>query len=284
MTQAGAGARLSGTHTADQFYSWVPAAMYPSDVSPIPEGFYDTGNKIAVNSKYADVASASCSMILDYASGPGFGEEAYFIDQGEDSAAKNSYAYGMYEFSTPAQASALVNELAAKFASCGSFTYSNSSGASAPVTLTVGPRSEAAEVTSANTAVDLRLTLTYKGKTDVGDLVFAADGNVVVFATSASTTGTLSTAVDNAKVVQETLSAFTSAEAGGASPSAGASSAAASWTPCVVGGQTVPPSIEYSSPEWEKKCGVTAPADAVRVYSTDAAPARVLAAVGGGTR
>lgn len=287
VNQAGSGTRLSGTHTADEFYSWVPSAMYPSNVSSIPEGFYSTGSKIAVNGKYADVASASCSTILDYTSGPGFGEEAYFIDQGEDSAAQNSYAYGMYEFNSAAQASNLVDELAAKFASCGSFTYSNSSGASAPVTMTVGARSEAAEVTSANTAVDLRLTLTYKGKTDVGDYVFAADGNVVVFATSASTTGTVSTAVDNAKVVQETLAAFTSAETGGASAG---SSESASYTPCVVNGQTVPAPLQWGDPTFAAECASASAAtaagkgDSIRVYSTDTAPARVLASVGGEAR
>ncbi|HTJ72799.1 MAG TPA: hypothetical protein VL551_34995 [Actinospica sp.] len=242
VTQAGSGARLAGTRTADQFYAWVPSGLYPSDVNEVPDGLYTTGSKIAVNAKYS-AASASCETLLDYTSGPGFGESAYIIDQGEDSAKKNSYSYGVYEFSTAAQATEFVKELSARFTACASFTYTNN-GTSAPVTMADGPVSEASEVASGNTVAVLRASMTFNGKSIAGDYVFAADGNVVVFANSFSTTGAVSTAVDNAKVVQEILTAFTSGEASAGS-SAGASGAA------------------------------SAAVDRIRVYSTDAVRAGV---------
>jgi hypothetical protein len=284
VTQTGTGARLTGTYGASTLWKWVPNGMYPNDVSETPSGAYTTGTTIKVNAKYS-AASASCNTLIDMTSGPGFGEQAYMIDQGENSAKTVSYSYGAYEFTTAAQASEFVKELAARFAACGSFTYSNSQGASAPVTMGDGPSTQAAaEVTSGDTIADLRASLTYKGKTNVGDYVFAADGNVVVFANSFTTTGAVDTAVDNAKVVQEILAAFTTGETGAGSASATSPASGASWTPCVVHGQTVPPVIEYSSPQWEKACGVTPEASTARVYSTDAVSARVLAAIGGEAR
>lgn len=296
VTQAGTGARLTGTYSASALWNWVPTSMYPSDVSEVQGGLYTTGSAIKVNSKY-DAASASCNTLIDMTSGPGFGEQAYLIDQGENSAKTVAYSYGAYEFASAAQASTFVEELAAKFASCGSFTYSNSQGASAPVTMADGSTSVAAEVTSGNTIADLRASLTYKGKTNAGDYVFAADGNVVVFANSFTTTGSVDTAVDNAKVVEKILTAFTTGETGGASAG---SSASASFTPCVVGGQTVPAYLQYTDKKFADECASASAATArsaasasagatpgagseIRGYGADAAgSARVLASVGGG--
>ena len=267
VTQAGTGARLTGTYGASTLWKWVPNGMYPSDVSETPSGAYTTGTTIKVNAKYS-AASASCNTLIDMTSGPGFGEQAYLIDQGENSAKTVSYSYGAYEFTTAAQASGFVKELAARFASCGSFTYSNSQGASAPVTMGDGPSTQAAaEVTSGNTIADLRASLTYKGKTNVGDYVFAADGNVVVFANSFTTTGAVDTAVDNAKVVQEILAAFTTGETGVPSASAGASSAGASYTPCVVNGQTVPAYLQYTNKKFADECASASAATAAETAS-----------------
>ena len=284
VTQTGTGARLTGTYSASTLWNWVPNGMYPSNIGATPGGAYQTGTTIKVNAKY-NAASATCNTLIDDTSGPGFGEQAYMIDQGENSAKTVAYSYGAYEFTTAAQASEFVKELAARFASCGSFTYTNSQGASAPVSMGDGPSAQAAaEVTSGNTVADLRASLTYKGKTNAGDYVFAADGNVVVFANSFTTTGSVDTVVDNAKVVQQILAAFTTGETGAGSASATSPASGASFTPCVVHGQTVPPMIEYSSPQWEKACGVTPEATAARVYFTDAVSARVLASIGGGAR
>ena len=293
VTQTGSGARLTGTYSATAMWAWVPNSMYPSDVTEIQNGAYTTGTTIKAVSKY-DASSASCSELTDFTSGPGFGEEAYLIDQGENSAKTVSYSYGAYEFATAAEATTFVKELSARFAACGSFTYTSASGTSAPVTMSDGPSSEAAEVTSGNTIADLRASLTFKGKTDVGDYVFAADGDVVVFANSFSINGAVDTTVDNAKVVQQILAAFTTGEAGGASAG---TSASASYVPCVVNGQTVPAMLQYGDKKFAAECAAAAVATArsrasaspgltpsagseIRLYSTDTA--RVLAAVGGG--
>ena len=293
VTQTGQGARLAGTYSATAMWAWVPNGMYPSDVTEIQNGAYTTGTTIKAVSKY-DASSASCSELTDFTSGPGFGEEAYLIDQGENAAKTVSYSYGAYEFATAAEATTFVKELSARFAACGSFTYTNAAGTSAPVTMSDGPSSEAAEVTSGNTVADLRASLTFKGKTDVGDYVFAADGDVVVFANSFSINGSVDTTVDNAKVVQQILTAFTAGEAGGASAGA---SASASYTPCVVNGQTVPAMLQYTNKKFAAECAAAAVATArskasasagvtpsagseIRLYGADAA--RELAAVGGG--
>ena len=276
VTQTGTGARLTGTYSATALWNWVPNGMYPNDVSATPSGAYTTGTTIKVNAKYS-AASASCNTLIDMTSGPGFGEQAYMIDQGENSAKTVAYSYGAYEFTTAAQASEFVKELAARFAACGSFTYTNSQGASAPVTMGDGPSTQAAaEVTSGNTIADLRASLTYKGKTNAGDYVFAADGNVVVFANSFTTTGAVDTAVDNAKVVEQILTAFTTGETGvpSASASAGASSAGASYTPCVVNGQTVPAVLQYTNKKFAAECAsasaATAAGNRILVYRADA--------------
>lgn len=209
VVQQGQGARLSGTYSAADFWNWVPSGIYPSSITATPEGEYTTGDVVSVKSKY-DFATMSCSDAVQYSGAPEFGEEAYLLNQGQNSSGSENYAYGAYEFASAAQATAFVQAAAAKYAACGSFTASDN-GTGVPVTLSVGPAS-AAQVPAANATADLRQTATVNGKTIEAEFVMSADGNVVVFAESAGQ-GAIPSDVSNAKVVEQILAAFAAGEA-----------------------------------------------------------------------
>lgn len=208
VTQQGQGARLSGTYSALDIWGWIPDNLYPSDISEVPNGGYNTGSLVKVNKKN-DINTMSCSDLVQNAGAPGFGEEAYLIDQGANSADTQFYGYMVYEWPTAAQAAEFVHELAARFTACGSFT-ANYNGTSLPVTLSVGPNPS---VPAADTLVDLRDKAVNQGKTAVGEFVVAADGNIVLVETDSSATGTLPTAVSLSQLSQTLLSDFAKQEA-----------------------------------------------------------------------
>jgi len=210
VLQSGQGERLSGTYSASDFGAWLPQGLYPSDINEVDGGSYSTDDVVSVNAKYS-LTSMSCSDTLQNAGGPGFGEEAYLIDQGENSAATEFYSYSVYEFPTAADATAFVEESAAKYAQCGAFTIQSTSGGSIQASLSVGP-SSAAQVPDADASVDLRLSATVNDKTVLGENVLAADGNVVIYESSTSNTGALQTEVNLAKLAQDDLAAFAKGE------------------------------------------------------------------------
>jgi PknH-like extracellular domain len=225
VTQAGSGTRLSGAYSGLEFWGWVPDGMYPSDISEIPDGEYNTDQTVKVNDAH-DLATESCTQVLDTAGGPGYGENSYMIDQGENSAETNFYTYGAAQYPSAADATAYLKELATRFTQCGQFTADNN-GTSFPASLAVGPSSEAAAVAMANTAVDLRESASNQGHTVTGDLLVAADGNVVVFETESSTTGALPNVVSLPKLADVLLAAFTQGEAQDSAASPAASGAGA---------------------------------------------------------
>jgi len=209
VTQAGQGARLTGTYSALDFLGFLPNGLYPSDITELSGGSYNTDTLVEVNAKYS-AATESCSTALATMGAPGYGEEAYLIDQGQNTSASTYYAYAVYEFATAAQASELVTAMAAKAVACGSFTATEN-GVSLPASFSIGPNSEAT-VPAANTAVDIRETVTNNGQKAVGDILFAADGNVVMVE-SASGTGTVPAEVSLTTVAQEELTALAKGEA-----------------------------------------------------------------------
>lgn len=211
VVQSGQGARLTGTYSALDIYGWVPTSMYPSDITGLSGGMYNTDSLVHVNSKY-DLASVSCSDLLVNTSGPGFGEEAYLIDQGANSAQTAFYAYAVYEFPDADQAAAYVRGMAAAFGRCSSFSAQSSSGGSLQVSMGLGPRSEE-NVPAADAVVDLRQSAVNQGKTVAGDLVVSADGNIVLVESATSTTNAVPTEVNLDSLSQEMFTAFAAQEA-----------------------------------------------------------------------
>jgi hypothetical protein len=210
VSQSGQGARLTGTYSALDVWGWLPNNLYPSNITEVPQGAFNTNSLVKVNAKY-DPGSESCGTALETMGGPGYGEEAYLIDQGQDTSKGEFYAYAVYEFASASQASGLVKAMAAKVAGCGSFTVSTDNG-SLPAVLGIGPSSEA-QVPAANTAVDIRESVTDpNGKKAVGDVLLAADGNMVLVE-SASGTATIPAEVSLTKVAQEELAAIAKGEA-----------------------------------------------------------------------
>jgi hypothetical protein len=206
-TEAGQGARLTGTYSAADFWAWVPNGMYPSSITASPDGSFTTGHVVKANAQY-QWSALSCDQALQESGGPGFGEEAYGLDQGENSSKTEDFAYGYYEFADASDAAAFVQAAGAKYSGCGSFT-STDSGSNVPVTLSVG---SAPDVPAANATVDLRQAATVKGKQVVAEFVVSADGNLVVFSESAGN-NSLPAEVSNATVVQQILTAFAAGEA-----------------------------------------------------------------------
>jgi hypothetical protein len=243
VVQAGQGSRLSGKYDAIAMWGWVPSGLYPSDITETSDGSYNTSDSLVVNKQH-DLSSMTCAQVLNYAGAPGYGEEAYLVDTGQNAAGTNLYSYGAYEFPTAAEASAFVKAEAERFASCGSFSTVESS-TTVQATLSVGPTSDA-QVAAADTSTDLRLTASTSSKTNAGEMVLAADGNVVVLASS-STLGSavLPTEVSDAKVAETLLTAFAAQEAVAVQASAGEASASAS-------------------------AAATSSGDRIRLYSTDA--------------
>jgi hypothetical protein len=181
VTQAGQGARLSGTYSAADFNAWVPNDLYPSEITQSSDGLYSTGSTVAVNAKYS-WSSMSCQVVTQESGGPGFGEEAYLVDQGQagSGSATEDFTYGAHEFpaaAATADASAFVRGAEARYASCGSLCGSFSvadDGSSIPVTVSVG---SAPDVPAANAVVDLRQkSAAYQGYQLVAEFVVAADG------------------------------------------------------------------------------------------------------------
>lgn len=211
VIQSGQGARLTGTYSALDIFGWVPASMYPSDITGASGGMFNTNSVVRVNSKY-DLASVSCSDLLVNTGGPGFGEEAYLIDQGQNSAHTAYYAYAVYEFPTADQATGYVKGMAAAFGRCSSFSAQSSSGGSLQVTMGAGSRSEE-NIPAADAVVDLRQSATNGGKTVAGDLVVSADGNIVLVESATSTTGSVPTEVNLDSLSQQMFTAFATQEA-----------------------------------------------------------------------
>lgn len=210
VVQAGQGARLSGTYSALDIWGWLPDNLYPSDIAEVPGGEYNTNSLVKVNAKY-DPGSESCETALETMGGPGYGEEAYLIDQGQDTSKGEFYSYAVYEFASADQASTLVKQMAAKVAGCGSFSVS-ANNVSLPASLALGPSSEA-QVPAANAAVDVRESVTDpNGKKAVGDVLFAAEGNMVLVE-SASGTARVPAEVSLTKVAQAELTAIAKGEA-----------------------------------------------------------------------
>ena len=206
-TQAGQGARLTGTYSAADFWAWVPNGMYPSSITESPDGSYTTGRVVKANAQY-QWPSVSCDQALQESGGPGFGEEAYGLDQGENSSKTEDFAYGNNEYARAADAASFVQAAGAKYSGCGSFTSSDS-GSNVSVTLSVG---SALDVPAANATVDLRQAATVNGKKVVAEFVVSADGNLVVFSESAGNVS-LPAEVSNATVVQQIFTAFAAGEA-----------------------------------------------------------------------
>lgn len=210
VSQAGQGARLSGTYSAEDFWNWVPGNLFPSSITQVPGGEYKTGDVVSPDNKY-NLSSLSCADVLQNAGGPGFGEEAYLIDQGQSADGTQFYAYAVYEFASADQASAYVKALAAKYQGCGNFSVQTANGAM-NVGLGLGSASET-KVPAADVVADLRQSATVNGKKLVSDQVVSADGNVVLFESATSNTGAVPDAVDLDQVSQATLQAFAAAEA-----------------------------------------------------------------------
>lgn len=226
VVQAGQGARLSAVVSGSQLWDWEPSNEYPADLSEVSGAPYSSGAATTPTNTYR-IASQTCDALLSSEGGPGYGETAYVYDQGDNAAGTVVYAYAAYGFATADQASAYVQALAAKFVSCGTFTES-SQGQTLTVTMSLGDRSEAAAIPSADTAVDLREKVALTGKTVSADLLVAADGNVVVVEESSAPSDTLPTEVNLSKVAQDTFAAFAQGEASGSAGAAGGAAGASS--------------------------------------------------------
>ncbi len=208
VSQAGQGARLDATTlTGSDIAADVESddSWLPSGLKLVESGGSNSGSAVVPNTYYT-VPSMTCISLAQEYGGAGFGEQAYYSNSALNSAGSGGYEWAVYAFPTAAQAQSFVKDLAAKFASCGTFSGKNTSGGTVTGSYSIGP-SSSAQVAMADTAFDAHVTVT-ASQTASADLVAASDGNVVVFGGSvALSTAALSQSPTPASVVEFILSA-----------------------------------------------------------------------------
>ena len=228
ISQAGQGARLSGTYSAAQIQADLPpdAVVYPSNIADVPDGQAGSGGTVKVESKF-DISTMACGTFAQNLTGPGFGENTIYLSELANTAETVAYGYAVYQFPTAAEASAFVKATAAKFASCGSFSVAGSDNVTVSISMNVGSASDA-QVAAANTSVALSESIAASSsKTIYAQFVFAADGNTVIVETDASQTSPLPSSPTLASLAQSELTGLAQDEqsaGAGAGSSSGAES------------------------------------------------------------
>jgi hypothetical protein len=230
---------LSGDYSAAQLFSWVPAHLYPADLTEYLIGFHTTGSVVKVDAQFTP--GDSCSTVFGYTGGEGWGEQAYFTDTVWNSNPKKAdfYTYVMYEFPTAGQAAALVRGIAAKYSACGASSTA-ALGGDIPIHLSVGP---APKVSGASVTADIRESETSSEGTAVGEFLLAADGNVVVLVGQSSFAGNASNQVDESQVAASLLAGFAHGEAAYAPGSTETGQPVETWEP--VGARAYAPGSVY---------------------------------------
>jgi hypothetical protein len=213
ISQAGQGARLSGTYSAAQIQADLPpdAAVYPSSIEDVPDGQAGSGGTVKVESKY-DIATMACSTFAQNLTGPGFGENSIYLSELANTAETVAYGYAVYQFPTSARASQFVKATASKFASCGNFSVAGSDDVTVSVSMAVGSPSDA-QVAAANTSVALTESIAAtSSKTIYAQYVFAADGDIVIVESDASQSSPLPSSPTLASLAEAELTGLAQGE------------------------------------------------------------------------
>lgn len=124
--------QLTGTKLAALL---LPASDLPSGFAPSQGAATDSGASLTTAAAKFPVASLSCNDLVNDFGQAGFGESAMAFNSLANSTSGEIFEDTVYQFATPAAASAFYSGLKAKWPACGSFAASDSSGDSGNLTV-----------------------------------------------------------------------------------------------------------------------------------------------------
>lgn len=151
----------------------------------LPVGYTVAGQDTAdsgvvLETKRAQFAASDddCDGLLTNYGSPGWGEESYATELGQNLDQTDQVVIVVYQFGSDAAASGFYGSVASAWSQCGRFLYADQ-GYSATVTLSA---ESVAAVSGASKQVDLRESSSVDGEASVIDFVTALDGDAVVMA------------------------------------------------------------------------------------------------------
>jgi hypothetical protein len=155
----------------------LPASDFPSGYTASSSGATTSGGSLTSGAAQYPLATISCSNFVQHLGSTGFGETG----MASDSIAGSNQAYdqAIYQFSTPAEASAFVAGISPLAVRCPSFTAPITSSTSTTMRMKAAPGDSVA----GRPTVELRQTATANGSALTLDTLFTASG-VDVFVVS----------------------------------------------------------------------------------------------------
>ncbi len=168
----------SGQLTGTQLQSvLLPQSFFPAGFALASSSAVSSGDGLGSGQATYNLATVSCATFVNNLGAPGFGETA----MASDSAVGNEQAYDqvVYQFASPAAASAFVTGISALAGRCHAFTASDN-GATGAFSL----KAAAAAPVAGHPSIQLLQAGTISGSSLTLDTLFTASG-VDVFAASA---------------------------------------------------------------------------------------------------
>jgi hypothetical protein len=155
----------------------LPASDFPSGYTASSSGATTSGGSLTSGAAQYPLATVSCSDFVQHLGSTGFGETGMASDS--VAAANQAYDQAIYQFSTPAEASAFVAGISPLAVRCPSFTAPITSTTSTTMRMKAAPGDSVA----GRPTVELRQTAKANGSALTLDTLFAASG-VDVFVVS----------------------------------------------------------------------------------------------------
>jgi hypothetical protein len=136
----------------------------------------DSGPGLVGKRAQFTASADDCDSVLTNFGSPGWGEESYATELGQNASQTDQVVIVVYQFGSDAAASGFYGSVASAWSQCGTFLYSDQ-GYSARVTLSANA---APEVSGASKSADLRESSLVGGEASRIDFVTALDGDAVV--------------------------------------------------------------------------------------------------------
>jgi hypothetical protein len=171
---AAATGQLTGTQLESVLLS---VSVFPSGFASPPGGPITSGGSLTSGPAKYDLATISCASFIQHLGRTGFGETAMVT--GSLSGTNQAYDQLIYQFATPAAATAFMNGIHALAARCGSFT-TGASGSTDKFSLSAAPGSPL----GGHPTLSLAQTGTLNGKQVTVETLLCASGVDVFGATA----------------------------------------------------------------------------------------------------
>jgi PknH-like extracellular domain len=180
----------------------LPVSALPSGFASSPGTAIDSGAALTTAAAKYSITSLSCNDLVNDFGQSGFGENAMAFNVLANSTNGEIFEEAVYQFATPAAASAFYTGLKDKWPSCGTFTANDGTGDSGNLTVA------GASAPSGLGQEDFGLTM--KGSSSGTDLAegttVALDGADVYAASAGAQSTTVPTDLDQAALMQKLIS------------------------------------------------------------------------------